>query len=240
MTTATAPVVNTAQSTESTQSTHSTQSTRSNANRMAGMRAMMPSLLRSVALPAGAYYALHAFGASDVTALLAGTAVSGVVLVSETVKARRFDPFSAFMLGVFAIGLITMLFTGDARFLIIKDSFGTLAVGAAFLGSTVIGKPLTYLAARKAMAGGDPSAEVEFEEKYRTLPGFRRTMKRISAIWGVGMLAEGSVRIALAYLLPISTMVWLSTVLMVGTIGGLILITKRVAVRAQRRAAVNA
>lgn len=209
-----------------------------NAGRAAGFRAMLPHLARTVALPAASYYLVHALGGSDVVALLTGTAVSGVVMIAEAVRARRLDPFAAFMVGAFGIGLIGLLFTGDARFLIVKDSFSTLAIGAAFLVSMVIGKPLTFLAARNMVGGGNRVIEQQFELRYSTEPGMRATMKRMSAMWGVGLLTEGVVRIVLAYMLPISTMVWLSTVLMVATVGCLILVTKRMVAAAQRRAAV--
>ncbi|TDQ04523.1 VC0807 family protein [Labedaea rhizosphaerae] len=193
------------------------------------LRTMLPSLARDIAVPTGAYYLLHALGASDVTALLAGAVASGTIMVVEAVRARKLDVFSAFMLGVFAVGLIGSLVSGDPRFMVAKESFGTLLVGGAFALSAVFGKPLIYLAARRVQA--DPAA---FEAKYASIPAMRATMTRLSVVWGVGLLAEGVLRIVLAYQLPIATMVWLSTVMLIGTFAVLIAITARVRAKATR------
>lgn len=205
------------------------QTTAQTAKAAGTLRTMLPSLARDIAVPTGAYYLLHALGASDVTALLAGAVVSGTIVVAEAVRARKLDVFSAFMLGVFAVGLIGSLVSGDPRFMVAKESFGTLVVGGAFALSAVFGKPLIYLAARRMQA--DPAA---FEAKYASTPAMRATMTRLSVIWGVGLLAEGVLRVVLAYQLPIATMVWLSTAMLIGTFAVLIAITARVRAKATR------
>jgi hypothetical protein len=55
---------------------------------------------------------------------------------------------------------------------------------------------------------------------------------------GIGLLAEAVVRAVLAYRLPVSTMVGLSTVLTVGTIALLFVISIQVGKRARRSAPV--
>ena len=192
-------------------------------------RTLPPTVARDVAVPTGAYYLLHALGTSDVLALTAGAVISGVFVVAEAVRARKLDVFSGFMLGVFVVGLVSALVSGDPRFMVAKESFGTLLVGAAFALSAVVGKPLIYLAARRMQA--DPAA---FEAKYATTPAMRTTLTRLSVLWGVGLLTEGVLRLVLAYQLPIATMVWLSTVLMIGTFAVLIAITARVRAKATR------
>ena len=193
------------------------------------LRALLPMLARDIAVPTGAYYLLHTLGASDVTALLAGAVTSGAILLVEAVRARKLDVFSGFMLGVFVVGLVTSLVSGDPRFMVAKESFGTLLVGTAFTLSAVVGKPLIFLAARRMQA--DPAA---FEAKFATNPAMRATMTRLSVLWGVGLLTEGVLRLVLAYQLPIATMVWLSTVLMIGTFAILIAVTMRVRAKATR------
>jgi hypothetical protein len=193
------------------------------------LRTMLPTLARDVAVPTGAYYLLHALGTSDITALLAGAVTSGVILVAEAVRARKLDVFSGFMLGVFVVGLVTSLVSGDPRLMVAKESFGTLLVGAAFALSALAGKPLIYLAARRMQT--DPAA---FEAKFATNAAMRATMTRLSVIWGAGLLTEGVLRLVLAYQLPIATMVWLSTAMMIATFAGLIAITMRVRAKATR------
>jgi intracellular septation protein A len=193
------------------------------------LRTILPTLARDVAVPTGAYYLLHALGATDVVALLAGAVTSGAILIAEAVRARKLDVFSGFMLGVFAVGLVTSLVSGDPRFMVAKESFGTLLVGAAFALSALVGKPLIYLAARRMQA--DPAA---FEAKFAATPAMRATMTRLSVIWGAGLLTEGVLRLVLAYRLPIATMVWLSTAMMIATFAGLIAVTMRIRANATR------
>lgn len=186
----------------------------------AALKALLPTLVRDVGLPTIAYYLLHWNGASDFTALLAGAVVSGVMLVIEAIKARKLEVFSAFMLCIFAAGLVASVISGDARMMIVKDSFVTAAVGLAFGISALTAKPLIYFAARKSHP--EPAA---FDAAYWAAPLMRSRFKMMSAVWGVGFLAEAAVRVVLAYQLPVSTMVWLSHVLMFGTIGLMVLIT---------------
>ncbi|HWE92241.1 MAG TPA: VC0807 family protein, partial [Pseudonocardiaceae bacterium] len=197
------------------------------------VRGLLPSLVRDIGAPTAAYYGLHALGVSDWGALLAGALVSGCLLVAEAIKARRLEIFSGFMLGVFTIGLLSALVSGDPRFLIVKDSFGTGLLAAAFLISAVIGKPLVYYAARRF--AGERAAEME--ARYAASPGMRRGVRLSSVIWGVGLLTEAIVRIPLAYSLPVSTMAGLSQVLMIGTIGTLMTVNIVVMRRGIRRAA---
>jgi intracellular septation protein A len=184
------------------------------------VKALLPTLVRDVGLPTLAYYLLHWNGASDWTALLAGAVVSGVMLVVEAIKARRLEVFSGFMLCIFAAGLLATLISGDARMMIVKDSVVTAVVGLAFGISALTRKPLIYFAARKS----HPQPEA-FEATYDSTPAMRGKFKLMSATWGVGFLIEAAIRVVLAYQLPVSTMVWLSHVLMFGTIGLLALIT---------------
>lgn len=184
------------------------------------LKAMLPTLVRDVGLPTLAYYLLHWNGASDWTALLAGVVVSGVMLIIEAIKARKLEVFSGFMLGIFAAGLVATLISGDARMMIVKDSFVTAAVGLAFGISALTRKPLIYFAARKSHP--QPAT---FEALYANGPLMRSRFKMMSAVWGVGFLIESAVRVVLAYQLPVSTMVWLSHVLMFGTIALMLVIT---------------
>jgi hypothetical protein len=157
-----------------------------------------------------AYYALRAFGASATAALIAGSVTALLRMLFVAVRARKLDVFAAIMAAVFAVGLATSLITGDPRFLLVKESFGTGTVGVLFLGSCFVGRPLVFFAAKR-MA---PGREEEWEHNWATLPGFRRVFVLMSAVWGCGLLLEALVRIPLVFLLPVDVMVALSNVLL--------------------------
>ncbi|MFI9509634.1 VC0807 family protein [Nocardia sp. NPDC052566] len=202
------------------------------AGRHSMVRVFAP-IIRDIALPLGAYYGLSELGYSDFAALLGGTLVGGALMAVDIIRSRRLEPFAVIMAGVFAFGLISSLITGDARLMIVKESFGTVIIGAAFLIGTMAGKPLTYLSARKVMAA-EPAKLAAFEERYRTTPAMRRNFARLGILWGVVLLAEAAVRVVLAFQLPVHTMAWLSSVLMVAVMVPMIMLSAVLSKRMNR------
>ncbi|MQY23468.1 VC0807 family protein [Nocardia macrotermitis] len=197
-------------------------------------KALARQLLRDAGIPMAAYYALHAAGASDLVALTGGTVLSGVFVIAEIVRKRRIDPFASVILASFVLGLVLTFVSGDARFAIAKDSLTTALIGAAFLLSTAFGRPLIYVSAQHGMSG---EAAAAFRERYRTSPPMRRVVSALSLVWGGGLCIEAAVRVVLVYRLPVSTMVWLSTVMMIVTFAVLIAVTTAVVRRARARVA---
>ncbi|MRH88096.1 hypothetical protein GFY24_11685 [Nocardia sp. SYP-A9097] len=207
--------------------------------RRPGMRRMLLSVARDIAIPMAAYFGLHWLGYSDFVALLAGAVASAVTVLIPAIRARRLDPIAAIVLVGFVIGLIGAVISGDPRIMIVRDSVGTAGIGLAFLISAVLRKPLTYAAIRKALAGA-PERLAEVEKSYRTDASVRRTHRSMAILWGAGLFGEAAVRVVLAYQLPISTMAWLSSVLMVATIGSLMVITARTVKRMRQVMAQSA
>src|SRR6195952_5854922 len=158
-------------------------------------------------LPLVGYYAMHALGASDRTALLVATAAAGVRVFWVFARDRRVTWFGAVMLAVFGIGLLLALVGGDPRFILVKDSFPTGGVGIVFLLSLLAARPLTFA----ALQSWQPATAAELDAIWEDAPGVRRTF-RISAIaWGVGLLLEAGLRVPLIYVLPIDVAVGAST-----------------------------
>jgi hypothetical protein len=171
-------------------------------------------MLLDVGLPLLAYYGLHAVGVSDYRALLAGSVVAGLRVAFVALRNRRLDGFAAFLMSLFAVGLALSFVTGDARFMLAKDSVGTAVAGLIFLGTCVVGRPMMFYAAQRFSATTSEK-RAWWNTKWQTSPGFRRGFRVMSVVWGVGLLVEAAVRIPLIYLLPIHVMVGLSTVLQV-------------------------
>ncbi|MFG2038349.1 VC0807 family protein [Dactylosporangium sp. NPDC048998] len=205
-------------------------------NKTPGFVAIMASLLWDVGLSLAAYFVAHWLGASDYVALLAGSVVALARVLYVAARARKFDVFAAVMLGVFLVGLGLSFLTGDAKFLLIKESFGTGIAGLAFVVSCFVGRPLIYHASLR-MQEGDPARVAEFERKWSELPGFRRSFRIMSAAWGAGLLFDAVVRIPLVLALSTSAAVTASTVLFVATMVLLALWNVRYVKRIQARAA---
>ncbi|WP_285593025.1 VC0807 family protein [Actinomycetospora sp. NBRC 106378] len=191
-------------------------------------------LLLDVGLPMGTYYGLHALGVGDATALLAATVAAGVRIVAVAVRTRRVSAFAALMLGVYAVGLAASFVTGDPRLMLLKDSVGTAVVGVGFLVSLVVGRPLVLA----ALESTSPARAEEVGRLYATVPGARRTIRGITAMWGVGLLTEALVRVPIVLALPVSVGVAVSQLLTLGVIV-VLSVVGGLWVRAARRRSVS-
>lgn len=182
-------------------------------------RELMRGIGLDVGLPFVVYFAVQLTGGSTFHALLAGAIAAGARTVWVAVRSRKLDLFSGFLLGTFAAGLALTFATGDARFVLLKDSATSMAVGAAFVISCMVGKPLAYYAARRF---GTPAGAGAIDRRWY----------RFSMIWGVTLLADAIIRGIVAYTLPLSIAGDLSQILMIAAYGGLIAYTVRSARRA--------
>lgn len=178
----------------------------------ARMRVMVSGIFWDVGLAVVVYYGIRALGVSDYLALLAGSIVSAARVVWVGVRSRKLDPFAGFLLLIFGVGLALTFATGDARFVLVKDSATSALAGLTFLGSCLARHPLTYYAAQR-FAG--PAGAAELRAKTETSPTMRRRWYMLSLVWGAGLLTEAFLRIPLAYLLPIDVAVGASTILMI-------------------------
>ncbi len=191
-----------------------------------GRNPALALLLWDVALPLAAYYGLRLAGQSEQVSLLAGAAIAAFRIAWVAVRDRSFDGFAALLAGVLGVGLVLSLFTGDARFLLLKESFGTSTAGIVLLVSCFSRTPMMLIAVR---AGSSVAKRAEIDRLAGEVPGFRRAFTRMSAVWGVALLLEALVRVPLVYTLSADVMNGLSVVLLIAVIGGLSLWSVRYA-----------
>jgi hypothetical protein len=131
---------------------------------------------------------------------------------------------------------VLSFFTGDARFLLAKDSAGGAIAGLWFLASCFVGRPLIYYASRRFQAR-TPEAQVAWDAKWREEKGFRNVMRTMSAVWGAGLLVESAIKLVLVYTFPVDVMVAVSAVMGPATFGLLMVWTIWYSVYIQRKAA---
>lgn len=186
------------------------------------MVTMLVPLAVDVAVPVAAYFALHALGAGDFLALAAGGLVSAGLALVGVLRKWRLDGFALFILAVFGVGMLTTVLTGDVRFLLAKESFGTGLAGLGILASCALYRPFTFYSGRRFVCGGDRAREQWWHRAYDAQPGFRRSIRFMSMVWGGGLLAEALVRVTMAYTLPVGAVVASSPVLQFLALGGLI------------------
>jgi len=177
-------------------------------------------LLIDVAVPIGSYYLLKSgFGMGTVAALGWSSVVPAIRTVWGVVAERTVNAFAALILFVNVVGLSLSLVAGDPRLMLAKDSGVSSAIGIGVLVSVAMGRPMMTAGMKPWLVKGDPEREAAFERLLSGSAAFRRAERRFSLVWGVGLLGECLARVVGAYTLPVDTMVWLGTVVMIGTIG---------------------
>ena len=193
-----------------------------------------PTILFNVVLPIITYSLLTGYGMADAPALAASGLWPLLELGISVARTRHADEFSIMVLIFLVVGVAASLAFNDARLLLVKDSAVTGLFGLALLGSLLAPRPLMFYFGRKFATGGDP-ARVEWWNGLWQYPGFRRSQRILTVVWGGAFLGEAILRIILSYTLPVSTMVVISNVLPYVVLGLLMLGTVSYGRRAGRR-----
>jgi len=170
----------------------------------------------------------------EVNALIASSGPPIVWSLIEFARKRRVDALSILVLAGIALSLLAFFGGGSAKFLQLREKLVTVAIGLVFLGSAAIGRPLIYQLARATIMRRSPDELADFEA-LRDNRYFRRTMMIMTVVWGVGLLAEAALAVALVFALTIHNYLIVSPVVGYGTIGCLSLWTYWYAQRQRRK-----
>jgi len=189
------------------------------ADRRRDLAAALRPLLVDVGIPVGTYYLLRdAFGVSLWLSLALSSVGPAVRAIAGLVADRELNLLAVLMLAVNLAGIAVSFLTGDPRAMIAKDSAVSSVIAFAILGSVVLRRPLMSAGLKPFMTGGEPRRSAAWDRLSTASPRFRRLELLFSTIWGVALLAECAARLVGAYTLPVTTMVWLGTVLALGSI----------------------
>lgn len=201
-------------------------------------RTLVAGLLWDVGLPVVVFCACRAFDMAALLALAAGGVAALVRVGWVAFLRRRLAGLAAIVSVSFVLLLVVSLLTGDARVLLARESILTGAAGLVLLGSCVLGKPVLFLLVRRLNAGKE-DALARLDERWRTVPSFRRQFFGLSAVFGGVFLAESILRVVLIYLLPIDAMAVVSPALQLGTVAVVVLWALWYRGRRQRAAAAG-
>src|SRR5215468_5535219 len=184
------------------------------------MAAALRPLLIDIGIPLGTYYLLrNAFGVSLWLSLALSSIGPAVRAIAGLVAERTLNVLAALMLAVNLAGIAVSFLTGDPRAMIAKDSIVSSVIAFAILGSVVLRHPLMSAGLKPFMTRGGPRRTAAWDRLSVASARFRRLELAFSTIWGAALLAECAARLVGAYTLPVTTMVWLGTVMTLGSIG---------------------
>ncbi|MFI7626410.1 VC0807 family protein [Microbispora rosea] len=182
------------------------------------LRTLLMPLAIDVAAPMACYYLLHgAFGTSEVTALAVSGVIPAVRVIAGIVRDRTLNGLAGLTLAVNVAGIALSFVTGDARMMIAKDSALSGVISLFMMLTAFTARPVMTPGMRAFITRGNAVREAAWE-RLASGARFRRAERRFTGIWGAAMLADCVVRLIGAFTLPVSTMVWLSNVLLIAAL----------------------
>lgn len=200
---------------------------------------MIPNIIVSGVLPFVLYQALKGHGVATVPALCAGAIFPGGSTLLHWLRTRQADVIGIMTL-VFLIVPVTMsLISDNARFVLSKDSFVTGLSGLLFLGSLLTARPMVFYLYRQFTTGGDPERIAGYNAQWQNAR-FRHGIATMTATWGVVLLVEAMVRIALVFVPPVPVFLVASQVLVYAVLSVMIPWSMRYSRRLPQRGAVAA
>lgn len=189
---------------------------------------VLRGILLDVAPALIAYYGLRALGCSEYVALLSATVLAGAKVSYDAIRARRLDPFAGYLMLNFGLSLAVGLITSNARMLMAGDTLVGGIGALVFLGSCVIGKPLTQVVSERVRDDdGEPEpGEEEFTHRVHVL---------LSAMWGIGLLVGMLISLGIIFSLSIDVAKGVNTVVSLALIAVLMTATFWFGGRARRK-----
>jgi hypothetical protein len=199
------------------------------------MRTLVLTMIIDAALPFLIYQLLTPrFPSGSVTPLLIATIFPALGNVISIIRQRRLDYLGFVILIGIVCSLVFALITGNQKFLLIRESFLTLAYGIVCLGSLLFPKPIMFYIGRHFATGNDP-AKIAYYNALWHYPAFRRLNRLVTMVWGIVLLGEFAIRLMLVYTLTVAQVLAISPVVTYGILIALIGWTIMTSSRAARR-----
>ena len=188
---------------------------------------ILRTVLFDILLPIGAYFGLVSRGLTPAWALAASAGIAVVALGVRWLRAGEVSTLGVLVLVRFVLGLLVALLTGDARFVLVKDYVVTFVIALAALGTLRLDRP--FIARIRRDLSPDPE---RFDDEWVRNPAFRRTHRRLTALWVVGLVGEVVVAVVIVYTTPLAVAVVVTGVLTPAVLLTLIAVTQVRAARA--------
>jgi hypothetical protein len=173
---------------------------------------MLLPYLVDVIGPFIAYGIVHWLGAPAFWALTAGGLVAGTSTAINTVRRRGLDTVGTLVVLEIGVSLALTMLVHDERLILIRPSFYTLVAAVYLLYTAATGKPLTFEAARPIATRGDPARDASYDHAWATSAEFRRTHTMVTTGFGIALIADSVLRVAIVYTTPVDRSMWLSNI----------------------------
>ncbi len=188
--------------------------------------------LFDIGLPLGTIWLLLHDGSAPLPAYAAASLFPAASVAVSWLGRRSLDLIGIGVLVGIASSLLLAVLTNDPRFGLVRAAPAFALFGAACLVALPTPRPLMFFVARAFATGGEPERVASWNARLAA-PAFRRVMRRLTAVWGVGTLAHAVLGVSAAFLLPASTALVVEPVMGLAILAALLAWTRAV----QRRAA---
>jgi hypothetical protein len=162
-------------------------------------------LLRDIGINAGLPYATYLIltyqGVPTVQALAAGAVFPIGAIIVGFIRERRVQAIGMIVLVATVASMLAALYFTSPFLALAKGSLFSALFAALLLASLLARRPLVYNLAALAQ---DPADRQESEQLWASEPRYRALMRRITLVWALAFIVEGSLRLALIPLLPIA------------------------------------
>ncbi len=129
------------------------------------------------------------------TGALAASAVPLVAwMVWDFALLRHFDALSAIVLAGLLLSLACSALGAGEHGRALEEPTISGMIGAAFLLSLLLRRPLVFYLARSTMARENRNGAADFERRWREQPALALSIRRMTLVWGIGLAAENIVR----------------------------------------------
>ena len=156
----------------------------------------------------------------DFVGLVASAAPPTLWSLYELLRFRILDALSILVLAGIALSLLAVGLGRSARMLMVRENLFSVPIGLIFLVSAATRRPLIYYLAGAVFARNSPERRAAFEANWQR-PLVLRTLRIMSSVWGLGLIAQGAVLAWMALTWPIGRFLILSPIIGYGTVAAL-------------------
>jgi hypothetical protein len=158
----------------------------------------------------------------QVHALILSSLPPIVWTLARSVYSRKTDAVSLLVIFGIFLSLVAFIGGGSVRFVQLRQNLVTGLIGLLFLSSIAFRRPLIVPLVRATILRSD-AGNLHSLGNLQATQEFRRDMTMLTAVWGLGLLAETVAACILLYCMPIQEFLIVNPVVGYGAISGLLL-----------------
>jgi hypothetical protein len=157
----------------------------------------------------------------QVHALILSSLPPIVWTLARSVYSRKTDAVSLLVIFGIFLSLVAFIGGGSVRFVQLRQNLVTGLIGLIFLSSILFRRPLILPLARATILRSD-SGDLQRLDALEAKQDFLRDMTMLTAVWGLGLLAETVAACILLYCMPMQEFLIVNPVVGYGAISGLL------------------